>query len=298
MQSNTRKGILYMVAATATFALMDAMSRHVAARYNVIMVVMIRYWFFAAFVLIMAARRPGGLRAAAQSAYPHLQVLRGLLLAAEICFTVTAFVLLGLIETHALFASFPLMIAALSGPMLGEHVGWRRWVGIGVGFVGVLIILDPGGGVFSPGALVALTGALMFAAYGLLTRYVSRDDGATTSLFWTGTTGALAMSVVGAFFWQNIAVADWGWVAALSAASLLGHWLLIKCYEAAEASVVQPFAFLQLVFIAILGVSLFGETLRTNVVIGASLVVAAGLFTLWRARQSAPPERAAGKPGA
>ncbi len=289
MQSNTRKGILYMVAATATFALMDAMSRHVAERYNVIMVVMIRYWFFAAFVLIMAARRPGGLRAAARSAYPRLQVLRGLLLAAEICLTVTAFVLLGLIETHALFASFPLMIAALSGPVLGESVGWRRWAGIGAGFVGVLIILDPGAGVFAPGALVALSGALLFATYGLLTRYVSRGDSSTTSLFWTGTTGAIAMSALGAFFWQNIAVADWGWVAALSAASLLGHWLLIKCYEAAEASVVQPFAFLQLVFIAILGVSLFGETLRPNVVIGAGIVVAAGLFTLWRSRQREAP---------
>ncbi len=289
MQSNTRKGILYMVAATATFALMDAMSRHVAERYNVIMVVMIRYWFFAAFVLIMAARRPGGLRTAARSAHPRLQVLRGLLLAAEVCFTVTAFVLLGLIETHALFASFPLMIAALSGPVLGESVGWRRWLGIGVGFVGVLIILDPGAGVFSPGALVALGGALLFATYGLLTRYVSRGDSSTTSLFWTGTIGAITMSVVGAFFWQNIAMADWGWVGALSAASLLGHWLLIKCYEAAEASVVQPFAFLQLVFIAILGVSLFGETLRPNVVIGAGIVVAAGLFTLWRSRQREAP---------
>ncbi|HHB80930.1 MAG TPA: DMT family transporter [Aliiroseovarius sp.] len=288
MRNDTRKGILFMVAATATFAMMDAMSRHVAARYSVILVVMIRYWFFAAFVLVQAARRPGGLRAAAGSAFPLLQALRGVLLAAEVCFTVTAFVLLGLIETHALFASFPLMIAALSGPVLGERVGWRRWVGIGAGFVGVLIILDPGSGVFSPGALIALSGALIFATYGLLTRYVARQDSATTSLFWTGITGAVVMSAVGAFFWQPIALQDGGWVLTLSAASLLGHWLLIKCYDAAEASVVQPFAFLQLVFITLLGVGLFGESLRTNVVIGAAIVVAAGLFTLWRGRSAAP----------
>ncbi len=285
------RGILLMVAATAVFALMDAMSRHVAARNGVVAVVMVRYWFIAGFVLIRAARSPGGLRAAARSARPVLQVLRGLLLAAEICLTVSAFVLLGLIETHALFASYPLIIAALSGPVLGERVGWRRWAGIGAGFVGVLIILAPGARALSPGALVALGGALAFAVYGLLTRLVARGDSAATSLFWTGTVGALAMSAVGALYWQPIAAEDRGWVLALSAVSLLGHWLLIRCYEAAEASVVQPFAFLQLVFVAMLGVGIFGEALRWNVVVGAGVVVAAGLFTLWRAPAGPGPAR-------
>ncbi len=286
---DARRGVLLMVAATATFALMDAMSRHVAARNGVIVVVMIRYWFFAGFVLVRAARSPGGLRITARSARPVLQVLRGLLLAAEVCLTVSAFALLGLIETHALFASYPLMVAALSGPVLGERVGWRRRAGIGAGFVGVLIILEPGARMLSPGALVALGGALAFAVYGLLTRLVARDDSAATSLFWTGVSGALAMSAAGVFYWQPIAVEDWGWVLALSGASLLGHWLLIRCYEAAEASVVQPFAFLQLVFVALLGVGIFGEALRWNVVIGAGVVVAAGLFTLWRAPPGGSP---------
>ncbi len=289
--NDARRGILLMVAATAVFALMDAMSRHVAARSGVIVVVMVRYWFFAAFVLVRAARSPGGLRATAESATPVLQALRGLLLAGEVCLTVSAFVLLGLIETHALFASYPLMVAALSGPVLGERVGWRRWAGIGAGLAGVLIILEPGARMLSSGALVALGGALAFAVYGLLTRLVARDDSAVTSLFWTGVTGALAMSAAGVFYWQPIAAEDWGWVLALSAASLLGHWLLIKCYEVAEASVVQPFAFLQLVFVALLGVGIFGEALRWNVVVGAGVVVAAGLFTLWRAPPGAGPAR-------
>ena len=87
---------------------------------------------------------------------------------------VTAFVLLGLTEAHAVFAVYPLLIAALSGPILGERVGWRRWVAIGIGFVGVLIILQPGYGVFRVEALVPLLAATMFALYGLLTRYVGR----------------------------------------------------------------------------------------------------------------------------
>ena len=283
--SGTTRGILFMVAATLVFALMDGMSRLLAERYNVFMVVMIRYWFFAGFVVVRAMRSPGGLAGAAASAYPWLQGLRGMLLALEVVVTVTAFVWLGLIETHALFASYPLMISALSGPVLGERVGWRRWAGIGAGFVGVLIILDPGARVFSPGALIALLGALMIAGYSLATRYVSHRDSAVTSLFWAGTTGAVIMTGIGLFNWQGIAMGDWPLVALLSGASLLGHWLLIKCYDAAEASVVQPFAFLQLVFISILGVTFFAETLRAKVVIGTLLVVAAGIFTLWRDRQ-------------
>ena len=293
MASDSRRGILFMVAATLVFAIMDGLSRVVAERYGVIMVVMIRYWFFAGFVVLLAARRPGGVRAAAATAFPLLQALRGVLLALEVCLTVTAFVWLGLIETHALFASYPLMIAALSGPVLGERLGWRRWASIAAGFAGVLIILDPGGRVFSPAALIALSGALVFAIYGLLTRYVARRDRSEVSLFWAGVVGAVAISAVGAFHWQNIAPEDWGWVAALSVAGLLGHWLLIKAYDAAEASVVQPFAFLQLVFIAVIGVAVFHESLRGGLVLGAALVVAAGLFTLWRAHpgrgDGAPP---------
>lgn len=185
------------------------------------------------------------------------------------------------------FAAYPLLIAALSGPVLGESVGWRRWSAIGVGFVGVLIILQPGLGVFQPEAVVPLIAALMFALYGLLTRYAARQDSATTSFFWTGTVGSVAMTVVGMWYWQAMSGPDWGWMALLCISGALGHFLLIKCYEVAEASAVQPFAYLQLVFAAILGISLFGETIRWNVALGAVIVVFAGLFTLWRERQNA-----------
>ncbi|MBV6636001.1 MAG: EamA family transporter, partial [Mameliella sp.] len=135
-QQNTRLGIWLMVATTFVFALQDGISRHLAGEYNVMMVVMIRYWFFAAFVLTVAGRKAGGLRAAAQSAFPWLQVFRGALLVVEINVMVLAFVFLGLVESHAVFAAYPLLVAALSGPVLGEHVGWRRWTAIAVGFVG------------------------------------------------------------------------------------------------------------------------------------------------------------------
>jgi len=284
---NIRLGIILMIATTFVFAVQDGISRHLAGAYNVLMIVTIRYWFFAAFVIAIARRQAGSIRAAAATTQPTLQICRGVLLAAEICVMVMAFVLLGLIEAHAVFACYPLLIAALSGPMLGEQVGWRRWVAIGVGFIGVLIILKPGVTVFSPAVAVPLLSAFLFALYGLLTRYVARRDSAATSFFWTGVVGAVVMTPLGLSMWEPMGGNDWWWMGALCITGVLGHWLLIKTYEVAEASAVQPFAYLQLVFASVIGLTLFNETLTPHVAIGAGLVVSAGVFTLWRARRVA-----------
>lgn len=287
MTNDPRLGVWLMVATTFVFAMQDGISRHLASEYNVLMVVMIRYWFFAAFVIAIAGRQSGSIRAAAATRQPVLQIFRGLLLAFEICVMVLGFVLLGLVESHAVFACYPLLIAALSGPVLGEEVGWRRWAAIGVGFVGVVIILEPGYGVFAPAALVPFAAALMFALYGLLTRYAARLDSAATSFFWTGVSGGVAMTAVGLWVWEPMAPPDWAWMGLLCLTGAGGHFLLIKTYEVAEASAVQPFAYLQLVFASALGIAVFGETLEPNVAVGAAIVVGAGLFTLWRARARA-----------
>ncbi len=282
-QNNTL-GIWLMTATALIFAIQDALSQHLAGEYNVFMIIMIRYWFFASFVIVVAARQAGGIRKAAATKQPLLQIFRGVLLALEVCVMVTAFVVLGLVESHAVFAVYPLLIAALSGPVLGERVGWRRWVAIAIGFLGVLIILQPGFGVFQPAALIPLLAALMFALYGLLTRYAARADSAAVSFFWTGTMGAVTMTLIGIWFWEPMAQGDWLWMGILCMTSAFSHFLLIRAYEVAEASAVQPFAYLQLPFAAVLGVMIFAETLRPNVLLGACVVVAAGLFTLWRAR--------------
>lgn len=282
---NTRLGIWLMVMTTFIFAVQDGISRHLAGEYNVLMVVMIRYWFFAAFVMAVAARKAGGLRAAAATAQPLLQGFRALLLVAQICVIISAFTILGLIETHAVFACYPLLVAALSGPVLGEKVGWRRWSAIAVGFVGVLIILEPGFGVFKPQAVIAFVAALMFSLYALLTRYVARRDTTATSFFWTGTVGSVAMTAVGMWYWEPMLGPDWVWMAALCITGAAGHYTLIRCYEVAEASAVQPFAYLQLLFVSVIGILVFSETIRPNVALGGALVVSAGLFTLWRQRR-------------
>lgn len=283
-EQDTRLGIILMSLTSLVFSIQDGMSRHLGEHYSVYMIVMLRFWFFAAFVMVLAARQPGGIRAAIHTHFPVQQVLRGILLAAEICVMVLAFVRLGLVQSHAVFTCYPLLVAALSGPVLGEKVGWRRWTAIGIGFVGILIILQPGFAVFSINALFPLASATMFALYGLLTRFVARRDPASVTFFWAGIVGAVVMTPLGLWHWQAMSGQDWIWMGVLCCTAATAHFMMIRALEVAEASAVQPFAYLQLVFIAILGVSLFGEALHANVVIGASLVVAAGLFTLWRAR--------------
>lgn len=285
--ASNRAGILLMIATTMVFAAQDGISRHLAAEYNTLMVVMVRFWFFAAFVLAIASRKSGGIRIAARTSQPVLQISRGLILAAEICIAIWGFTLLGLVESHAVFATYPLMITALSGPFLGERVGWRRWIAVLVGFVGMMIILEPGRGVFDPVVMIPVVSALLFAMYGLMTRYASRKDNTATSFFWTGVPGAVVMTAVGVPSWEWMSATDTAWMLVLCVTGVLGHWLLIKCYELAEASAVQPFAFFHQVFAVAIGVLVFSETLRPNVALGASIILAAGIFALWRAHRAA-----------
>ncbi|MCF1707727.1 DMT family transporter [Tabrizicola sp. J26] len=288
-RQNTRLGIALMIAAVFSFSVQDALSKHLAAAYNPLMVVMIRYWVYAVFVVMLALRRPGGLRRGVKTRHPWLHLTRATLLIAEICVIVTAYTLIGLINTHAVFAVCPLLIAGLSVPILGEKVGLGRWIAIAVGLAGVLVILQPGSGVFTPAALLPLASATMFAFYSLLTRRATQAEDAYLSLFWSGIFGAALITVVGLPHWEPMSGADWGWMAMYGLVAVFANWLLIRCYEVAEASAVQPFAYLQIVFVSIVGIVVFDETLASNVLIGVVIVVGAGLVALMLERKRGLP---------
>lgn len=286
-QRRQRRAIALMCLVSLIFALQDALSRHLASTYSTMFVVMIRYWVFLAFVTVVAARSPGGLGAVLRPRKPGLQLLRGLLLVGEIVVIIEAFVRLGLVASHAIFTAYPLLVVALSGPVLGERVGWRRWLAVAIGFCGILIILQPGYQVFSRWAALPLASAFMFALYGLLTRMAARHDTAQISFFWTALAGTVAITPLGLAQAEPMALADWPWMAGLCVTAISSHWLLIRAYEMSEASSLQPFAYTQLVWISLIGVTFLGERVGANVWIGAAIVVGAGLFTWWRAEQRA-----------
>lgn len=280
-------GYLYALAAFTIFAAQDGISKHLGSAYPPVFVTMLRYWAFAVFVVILAARSQGGIRQAVSTRRFFLQASRGVLLAVQIVLSIISFSIVGLAHTHSIFASAPLIVAALSVPILGEHVGWRRWLAILVGFVGVLIILKPDDSGFDVTLIVTFTAALMLALYSVLTRLASRSDPAITSFFYTGVPGALVLTLVGPFYWVNMIPADWGWMLALCITGMSGHYLLIRAFELADAASVQPFSYYQLVLVSIVGVTLYGEVLSVHMIVGAAIVIAAGLFTIWREQMAA-----------
>ena len=156
-----------MIGASLTFGAQDGLSRLLAESYGPVTVIAIRFWLFALFVLAFAATRPGGIHHVAKSKRSVFQTLRGLLQITQICTAVYGFTMVGLVGNQVIFASYPLMVAALSVPFLGEHVAWRRWLG-----------------------------AVQLAAYGIMTRIAACHDSAETSFFWTGIVGATGMTLV------------------------------------------------------------------------------------------------------
>ena len=281
-------GIWLMVLTVLTFAAQDGFSRLLAGNYNTLMVVMVRYWIFGAFVLTMALRRPEGLRAAVASKHFGVHVLRAVLLVVEICIIVWGYTLIGLINSHAVFAICPLLVVALSGPLLGERISPARWAAVGMGCVGVLVILQPGAEVFSWPALLPLASAVMFALYSVLTRLTTRDEPSFPAFFWPPIIGVVLMTVIGLPHWEAVSGRDWVFLVIYGLLSVLSNYLLQRTYETVEANVVQPFAYLQIVFVTMIGLTFFDETLQTHVVLGVVVVVLAGIFALWQQQRAAP----------
>ncbi|MDA0358690.1 MAG: DMT family transporter [Proteobacteria bacterium] len=287
MQDNPRLGIIMMIATTVVFSVQDGISRYLAEHYNVITVVTIRYMFFMAFVLAYSARQDGGIRKIASSPQLPVQIGRGLLLAGQICVAILSFSTVGLVNFHAVFASYPLMVMALSVPVLGEAVGWRRWLAVCIGFCGVLLILRPGTEMFGSASILPVLAAFMIAVYGILTRYAARRDAALTSFFWTAIAGGIAMLAIGPFFWVPPVGTDWYWMGLLCLTGTGGHYLLIKALDATKASTIQPFAYLQLVFASSIGILVFDDSLDPMLIVGSAIIVGSGLFALQRERQAA-----------
>lgn len=279
---NKSIGYLYVLMAITIFAAQDGFSKFLAETYPVIAFTMIRFWAFAAFVIIFAAFAPGGLRQSFATRRPFLQMLRGPLLMLEIILVVYAFTAAGLAMTQAIMQATPLIITVLSIPLLGEKVGWRRGAAVLVGLVGVLVILNPGGIEFGIHLIWPLLGALAFGLYGIATRAVGREDSAITSVLYTGVFGAIAATAIGVFYWTPIAMEDWPALIALCICGTLSHFFLIKAYGILSAVEVQPLTYLQIILSVGVATFFFGETITINMVIGAVIVVAAGLFTVLR----------------
>src|SRR5262245_27187206 len=276
MKSKTH-GYLFALAATTIFSFQDAVSKHLGDHYPPIFITMIRYWAFAAFCILLASRKPGGLKAAARTTRPWLQILRGVLLATEVMIVITAFAHAGLAHSTAVLSATPIVVTLLSIPLLGEQVGWRRWSAIIAGLVGVLLILKPDAtGFLDPWLLLPVVCCFMYAVYHIATRLVSRTDTPAASFFYIGVAGAATATLVGPCFWTTVEGWEQAWMGLLCITGMTGHYLVIRAYELIDASAAQPITYLALVYASLFGVQLYGETLTWNIVAGSVFVVGAG----------------------
>lgn len=283
-----RAGIMLVIAASFGFASMDAISKVLAQDHAVLQILWVRYMVFTAFAIAIARRR--GVRRTLVSQRPWLQAFRALLLVAENAVFVLAFRYLPLADVHALGASAPLMVVALSVALLGEKVGIRRWSAVAIGFVGVLLIIRPGLKEIELPLLIPLVGALMWALYQILVRLLSRTDSADTTLLWSAVVGLAATSVTGPFVWVAPDAEAWVLLIILAVAGSVAHYALIKGLEIAEASAVQPYTYTLLVFAALWGLAIFGDVPDGWTILGAAVIVGSGLYTWYRERQLARPK--------
>lgn len=281
------QGILLMIAAFFVFSFLDASAKEVMRSLPPLVTVFLRY-LLATLIAFFALMYLGGGNLL-KSKQPTAQLLRGAtLLGATIC-NFTAMHYLQLAQTAAISFMIPLWVCALSGPMLGEKVGWRRWSAVLIGFIGVLIIMRPGTMSFHWAMIFSLASTLCGALYSILTRKVGSTDHSATSLFYVCLAGAAFGALPQPWVWQMPHGNVWYFVLAMGVAGSFGHYLLIQAHRLTPASVLAPFSYTQIIWMIILGYVLFGDVPDLWTIVGASIVVASGLFVFLRERSLAQP---------
>jgi len=273
------KGILLLVLATFLFSSHDALSKYLSGFYPVMMVVWARYL---GHTLLMAGifLPQSGLRVL-RTRRPLLQASRALcLLGTSLLFT-NGLMFIPLAEATAVNFLAPLMVTALSGPLLGERVSLGQWLAVALGFVGVLFIVHPGGELFTPAILLPLGSALFFCLYQLLTRMLSNTDSPTTSNFFAGLCNTLVMSALVPFFWQVPSFGHGVLMLALGALGMTAHLFLTQAFRHAPPALLAPFSYCQLVFAGLLGFLLFSHTPEPSSLLGIALICFSGLAAVW-----------------
>ena len=225
--------------------------------------------------------RAGG-PALAITRHPGLQVLRGVLLMISTILNFTAISYLQLAQTAAIFFTIPLWVCALSVPLLGEHVGMKRWIAVLVGFLGVLVIMRPGSASFHWAMLLSVASSICGAFYNIATRKVGGRDRAETSLFYVSVIGAAAALVPLPWVWEMPQGLAWPLLVFMGIAGGIGHYMLIQAHRMAPASALAPFVYTQIVWMILVGYLAFGDLPDHWTLIGAAIVVACGLFVFAR----------------
>ncbi len=277
------KGILLMLAAMAVVPLMDGVAKHLSTSFPVLQVVWARYFFHLLILLPVALWRHGA--GALLLKNPWLQIVRGGFLLGSTILFFAAIAVMPIADALALVFVAPLVVTALSPLVLGERVGPRRWTAVSLGFVGVLVIVRPGMSAFHSGMLLALGAGTVYALYSLATRKLSGSAPPLVTLAYTALLGALVMSAAVPAVWTRPDAANLLWMALMGALAAGGHFLIIKSFEHAEASLLAPLAYSEIVMATVVGYLAFGDFPDLWTWAGIVIVIASGVYVSLRERR-------------
>jgi len=274
-------GVLLQICALLIFVVMDTLLKVMAADFPVLQIIWARFLF--AFLIVAIALRLSMGRFPWRSRAPGLQALRSLLLAGCSLLFTGALAHIPLADATAVGFASPLITVALAALLLRERVSARRWCGVGLGFIGVMVALRPP---FLTGAplhwayLLPLGTAIMFAFYQILTRRLAALDDSRVTIFHTGLAASLATSLAQPMVFLPPAPVEWGLMIAVGGLGALSHGLLVLAYARAPASLLAPLSYTQLIWASLAGILVFGDWPDVITLLGAAVIAAGGLLTL------------------
>jgi drug/metabolite transporter (DMT)-like permease len=276
------RGIALILASTVFLGASDVTAKYLSGTLPSIEIAWIRFLVFAA--IMVPAMVPGSPLFALRTPRPGLQLLRGAALLGSSLFFISGLRFLPIAEASATGFVSPLFVTALSIIFLGESVGLRRWLATALGLVGVLIILRPGTSAFHSAAFFPLVSALAWAGTLIMTRMMSGRERAVTIMTWSSIAGVCILSALVPFVWVAPSLNDVLFGVFIGIASTAGQWIVVLAFRYADASVLAPFSYTQLLWVSILGFLIFGEVPDVWTVTGAVFIVASGLYTAHRER--------------
>lgn len=284
-------GIFLMLVGDFLFSANDVMGKWLVATYTVGQVLLIRS---AAAMIVMAPMVwRAGWRSLVDVEKPKTQIARVILSILEVGGFYAAVIYLPIADVMTFYLAGPIWVAALSPFMLGERVGWRRWTAIGVGFIGVIIALNPSAQTLSAPALISIAGSVAFALMVVQSRQL-RNTPDLTLVFWQ-TAGALVAGLaIAPFGWVPPTPRDWFLLGALGVVAMAAHFAINRSLKLAPAAVVAPFQYTLLLWALVFGWFVFGDVPKTQMLVGAVIIVGAGLFIFERQKKVAPDAAGSG----
>lgn len=276
-------GIGLMITAMAVLPFLDVVAKHLGQQGVPVLQIVWARLFFGALLTMPFALKLSGLGGLVPN-MPVMHAVRACLIIAATALFFSALRYLPIADTLAIFFVQPLIVTMLSPLVLGEQVGIRRWSAVAIGFLGTLIIIRPGFQDLNPGIFLALGSGASLAIYLLLTRKIAGSAPAMATTFYTSLMGAIIMSVVVLFVWETPTASEWGYFVLLSLIANGGHYLIIRAYDHAEASMLAPLAYTEMVMATIAGWYFFGEFPDIWTFAGVGILIASAIYISWRER--------------